>query len=91
MVEFLICAWSVSLVLTGVEELIRSLGKWRGLLALVVAGLAGYFTGVQDPKILVFYTMSTAFVGLVTALVVESTLTISTGRVATLPRRIPPL
>lgn len=91
MVEFLICAWSVSLVLTGVEELVRSLGKWRGLLALVVAGLAGYFTGVTEPEKLIFYTMSTAFVGLVTALVVESTLTTPSGRVATLPRRVPPL
>lgn len=93
MVEFLICAWSVSLVILGIEEIPRiTLRKWRGPVAIALSFLSTYYTGVVEPGHLVVSSLAAAFIGLVSALVVESTLTEPAARVtSTLPRRVPPL
>lgn len=93
MTTLLICSLATAFILTAVEELIFPLKKLRGLFATLLAGGFSFAMGVALIELLP-YTLAAAFAGLVTALVVESTLTTKDDLdriVKELPRRVPPL
>jgi chromate transport protein ChrA len=91
MTELLVAAWAVACVLTAIEELLISLGKWRGLLALsmsTVACLVLRPLGWDQ----IFYVLSASFIGLISSVVVENLITGTPERVARgLPKKVPPL
>lgn len=91
MTELLVAAWAVACILTAIEELLISLGKWRGLLALsmsTVACLVLRPLGWDQ----IFYVLAAAFLGLTSSVIVENLVTGTPERVIRgLPRRVPPL
>ena len=88
MTTIVISALATACVLTMVEGLIVSLGKWRGLLALVISLPSCLLLGVTDITLLV-YCPAVIFLGLTLSLMVEQTFTgISVREMRGLPKRI---
>ena len=91
MTELLVAAWAVACILTAIEELLISLGKWRGLLALFMSTVACLILrpiGWDQ----IFYVLAASFVGLTSSVIVENLVTGIPERVTRgLPRRVPPL
>jgi len=88
MTVILISAMATACVLTAVEGLIVSLGKWRGLLALA-SSIAGCLTLGVSAREAAVYILASTFVGLTASLVVEQTFTgISIREMRGLPKRI---
>lgn len=91
MTTFLVIAWSTACVLTAVEELFMSLGRWRGLLALTMSTI-GTLVLVPFGWPQIFYVLATSFAGLTSSVVVEQVFTGQPERAKRgLPKRIPPL
>jgi hypothetical protein len=91
MIELLVAAWATACVLTAIEELLISLGRWRGLLALFMSTIACLVMLPMSLN-LIFYVLASAFVGLTSSIVVETVFTGTPERVSRgLPRRVPPL
>ena len=86
MTNILIASLATACILTAVESLIFSLGKFRGLLALVASVLMLLGIGIKASHLAV-YGLAVTFLGLVMAIVVEE---IFSGIDAKqLPKRIP--
>jgi hypothetical protein len=84
----MIAGLATACILTAVESLIKPLGKWRGLLALVLSLLACINLNTR-PLYLVVYTLATTFVGLTLSLATEQVLTgISPRQARGLPNRV---
>ena len=84
----MIAGLATACILTAVESLIKPLGKWRGLLALVLSLLACLNLNTR-PLYLVVYTLATTFVGLTLSLATEQVLTgISVRERRGLPNRV---
>ena len=86
----LIAGLSTACILTAVEGLLISLGKFRGLVALIFSMIACL---VMEPfnRASVFSILASTFVGLTASLFVEQTFTgISVREFRNLPRRVPP-
>lgn len=84
----MIAGLATACILTAVESLIKPLGKWRGLLALVLSLLACLNLNTR-PLYLVVYTLATTFVGLTLSLATEQVLTgISPRQARGLPNRV---
>lgn len=91
MTELLVAAWATACLLTAIEELLISLGKWRGLLALSMSTVA-CFVLMPIGWDLIFYVLASAFVGLTSSVIVENVVTGTPERIQRgLPRRVPPL
>lgn len=91
MTELLVAAWATACLLTAIEELLISLGKWRGLLALSMSTVACIVLMPMGWN-LIFYVLASAFVGLTSSVVVENLVTGTPERIQRgLPRRVPPL
>lgn len=92
MTSLIISALATAFVVGAVDELIVSLGKFRGLVALLIAAPAAYYTGNGNVGIIVFTSLAAAFLALTSTVLVES---ISPREIARfergLPRRVPPL
>jgi len=83
-----IAGLAAACILTAVEGLIKPLGKWRGLLALVLALL---FCLNLSTRLLYLgvYTLASTFVGLTLSLATEQVLTgISPRQSRGLPNRV---
>lgn len=86
MTNIIIAALATACILTAVEGLFVSLGKFRGLLALGTSLLA--LVGLYTPlAYLPVYGLATTFLGLVLSLAVEQVFTGVDAK--QLPRRIP--
>lgn len=91
MTSLLVAAWATACVLTAIEELLISLGRWRGLLALTMSTVACL---VLRPMAWdqIFYILAASFLGLISSVVTENLITGTPDRVTRgLPRRVPPL
>jgi hypothetical protein len=84
----MIAGLSTACILTAVESLIKPLGKWRGLLALVFSLLA--CLNLETKLLyLVVYTLATTFVSLTISLATEQILVgISPRQARGLPNRV---
>lgn len=92
MTTLLIAALATAFVLTGIEELLGSLGKYRGFVALILSGLSVYFTEQVPVGLLVFTSLAAAFAGLTLSVSVVNLLESRDTRIVKrLPRRVPPL
>ncbi|CAB4122158.1 hypothetical protein UFOVP27_79 [uncultured Caudovirales phage] len=83
----LISALATACILSAVEAFILSLGKWRGLLSLILNTIfcVTLKVGLRD---VLPYVLGATFVGLTLSLLVEQIFTgVSKGD---LPKRIPP-
>lgn len=92
MTELIIAALSTAFILTAVEELIISLGKWRGLLALVLSILASYFIMDHNWGRIIFTALGASFLGMTCTMLVRTLLEVNDPRTLRgVPRRVPPL
>jgi len=84
----MIAGLATACILTAVESLIKPLGKWRGLLALVFSLLA--CLNLETKLLyLVVYTLATTFVSLTISLATEQILVgISPRQARGLPNRV---
>jgi hypothetical protein len=84
----MIAGLATACILTAVESLIKPLGKWRGLLALVLSLLA--CINLETKLLyLVVYTLATTFVSLTISLATEQILVgISPRQSRGLPNRV---
>jgi hypothetical protein len=85
MSEVVIAALAVACVLTAVEGLVLNLGKWRGLIAIILSSAFSYFLGVELSR-LIIYSLAVTFLGLTLSLMVEQLFSQPNAR--TLPQRI---
>jgi hypothetical protein len=84
----LIAALATACILTAVESLIKPLGKWRGLLALVLSLLSCLNLNTR-PLYLVVYALASTFVSLTVSLATEQILVgISPRQARGLPSRV---
>jgi len=84
----LIAGLATACILTAVESLVKPLGKWRGLLALIFSLLACLNLGAPLLHILM-YTLASTFVGLTLSLATEQVLTgISPRQARGLPNKV---
>jgi hypothetical protein len=84
----LIAGLATACILTAVESLIKPLGKWRGLLALVLSLLACLNLNTR-PLYIVVYTLAATFVSLTISLATEQILVgISPRQTRGLPNRV---
>jgi hypothetical protein len=84
----LIAGLATACILTAVESLIKPLGKWRGLLALVLSLLACLNLNTR-PLYMVVYTLASTFVSLTVSLATEQILVgISPRQTRGLPNRV---
>jgi hypothetical protein len=84
----LIAGLATACILTAVESLIKPLGKWRGLLALVLSLLACLNLSTR-PLYIVVYTLAATFVSLTISLATEQILVgISPRQTRGLPNRV---
>lgn len=91
MTALLVAALSTACVLTAIEELLISIGKWRGLVALSMSTVACLVLRPMGWD-QIFYVLASAFLGLVSSVVVETVFMGQPERLSRgLPRRIPPL
>lgn len=75
----IITGLATACILTAVESLLKPLGKWRGLLALIVA--LGFSINLDAKwSYLAAYTLASTFVGLTLSIIVEQFFTISNAR-----------
>lgn len=88
MTNVVIAALATACVLTAVEGLIVSIGKWRGLLAAVIAIPSSIILGVSGLPLLV-YCLASTFLGLTMSLLVEQVFTgPSVREMRGLPKRV---
>lgn len=80
---------AIACVLTAIEGLLISLGKWRGLLSLIL-GIAFCITLGTRALYLPIYVLAASFVGLTLSVVVEQLITgpISIRQSRNLPNRV---
>jgi hypothetical protein len=91
MTELFVAAWATACLLTAIEELLISLGKWRGLLALSMSTVTCLVLRPMGWD-QIFYILASAFVGLTSSVIIENLVTGTPDRVQRgLPRRVPPL
>ncbi len=84
----LIAGLATACILTAVESLIRPLGKWRGLLALVLSLLACLNLNTR-PLYLLVHALASTFVSLTVSLATEQILVgISPRQERGLPNRV---
>jgi uncharacterized protein involved in cysteine biosynthesis len=84
----LIAGLATACILTAVESLIKPLGKWRGLLALILSLLACLNLNTV-PLYLLVYTLAATFVSLTVSLATEQILVgISPRQSRGLPNRV---
>jgi len=92
MTDLVIISLAVAFVLTGVEELIFPIGKWRGLLALVLSTLASIATVEQKWGIVICTALACSFASMTCAMLVSTLIDSRDPRVLRgVPRRVPPL
>lgn len=84
MSEVLLVALAVACILTALEGLVFSMGKWRGLIAITISLIFLIMLGDIWPHIFVD-TLAATFVGLTASLFVEQAFS---QDVRTLPRRV---
>lgn len=88
MTNVVIAALATACVLTAVEGLIVSIGKWRGLLASAIAIPSSIILGVSGLPLLI-YCFASTFLGLTMSLLVEQVFTGSSVReMRGLPKRV---
>lgn len=88
MTVVLISALATACVLTAVENLLISLGKWRGLLGLAMSITAILVMGGYS-KFTIFEILASTFLGLSLSLVVEQVFVgVSLREVRNLPKRV---
>jgi len=91
MTELFVAAWATACLLTAIEELLISLGKWRGLLALSMSTVTCFVLRPMGWD-QIFYILASAFVGLTSSVIIENLVTGTPERIQRgLPRRVPPL
>lgn len=91
MTDLIVAALSTACLLTAIEELLISIGKWRGLVALSMSTVACLVLRPMGWD-QIFYVFASAFLGLVSSVVVETVFMGQPERMSRgLPRRIPPL
>ena len=88
----LISGLATATILTAVETFIKPLGRWRGLLTLVVSILTCLNLGAELSKLIV-YALASSFIGLTLSTSVELLFSgPTTARQARgLPNKVPPL
>ena len=89
MVNLILISLAVAFFVSAFEELVRPLGKWRGLFSLAVAFGGCFLAGGMSIGVAIVTAVAAAFVGIVVTFVVQSVFAPKELRV--LPRRIPPL
>ena len=83
-----IAGLAAACVLTAVENLLISIGKWRGLLALVMS-IVGILVMGGYSKFTIFEILASTFLGLTFSLVVEQVFVgVSLREVRNLPKRV---
>jgi hypothetical protein len=86
----LIAGLAIACVLTAVETFYKPIGKWRGLVSLVLAIIFDITLGVRLLH-LPIYILATTFVGLTISLLVDQLFVGTSDRdLRNLPKRIPP-
>ncbi len=88
MTTVLISGLAAACVLTAVEGLLISLGKWRGLLSLAMSTI-GILVMSSYSKSTIFEILASTFLGLTLSLAVEQVFTgVSLREVRNLPKRV---
>lgn len=88
MTELVVSAAAVACLLTAIEGLIVSIGKWRGLIAAIFAPVFCLILGVSGFELLV-YSLAATFLGLTASLAIEQAFTgVSVREMRGLPRRV---
>lgn len=88
MTTVFIASLAVACVLSAVESLILSIGKWRGLLALILSVPFCLLLG-SSLQVLLVYSLAATFLGLTMSIVVEQTFTgISVREFRGLPQKV---
>ena len=88
MTNVVIAALATACVLTAVEGLKVSIGKWRGLLAAAIAIPSSIILGVSGLPLLI-YCLASTFLGLTMSLLVEQVFTgPSVREMRGLPKRV---
>jgi len=92
MTDLVIISLATAFVLTGVEELLISLGKWRGILALLLSLIGTISIGTSGWGVLVFLSLASSFGGMTCAMLVSTLIDSRDPRaIRGVPRRVPPL
>lgn len=88
MTVIIIAAAATACVLTAIEGLLISLGKWRGLIAISLSTLFLFLQEVSGVSLFI-YSLAATFAGLIASLAVEQAFTgISVREMRGLPRRV---
>lgn len=88
MTNVVIAALATACVLTAVEGLLISIGKWRGLLAITISLPSSIILGVSGLPLLI-YCLASTFLGLTMSLLVEQVFTgVSIREMRGLPKRV---
>lgn len=88
MTNVVIAALATACVLTAVEGLLVSIGKWRGLLAISISLPSSIILGVSGLPLLI-YCLASTFLGLTMSLLVEQVFTgVSIREMRGLPKRV---
>lgn len=93
MTTLLISALAVAFVISAFEGLVKTLGKWRGLAALVLAlAFTAILNNGFDLAQIVLVSFGASFLGITFSMLAISLVDMSDTRVVKgMPRRIPPL
>lgn len=92
MYGLLVISLATAFVITAIEGLFVPLGKWRGLVALIMSSLGAVFALGLNYGMLVFTSLASSFLSMVISLLVTNLLESQDPRTLRgLPRRVPPL
>lgn len=88
MTILILSALATASILTAIEGLIVSVGKWRGLVAIICGISFPFILGIRDYTLIV-YALASTFVGLTASLAVEQAFTgVSVRQMRGLPKRV---
>jgi len=91
MTDVILVALAASFVVSGFEEFVRPMGRWRGLVSLALASPLPFITELSGARTIVSM-LATAFITLVVVSFLENNFRVIPESMARrLPRRVPPL
>jgi len=91
MTELLLISFATAFIISAIEGIFISLGKWRGLAALLFSAGGAYLI-VTDWKVGIVTALASSFIGMCAAVLIETTIEKANIKtVNRMPRRVPPM
>jgi hypothetical protein len=91
MTELLLISFATAFIISAIEGTLISLGKWRGLVALLLSAGGAYLI-VPDWKVAIVTSLASSFIGMCSAVLIETTIEKANIKtVNRMPRRVPPM